>query len=221
MSQNHIFAESEGDAWYLRNRHHLQSISDLEFQPDVDFVCSELGPHQAGIDTVLEIGCSNGLKLEYVCRQLNATGKGIDPSQKAVEEGNARIGDGKIELKVGSSDSIAFADREFDLVNFGFCLYLCDRDKILRSIGEADRVLRPGGFLVITDFDAGDIRKNRYVHKPDVFSFKQDYSGLLMATSAYHLVAKKSYSHRKPFFDPDPDQRVATWILYKKTDASD
>ena len=221
MSQNDMFAEGEGDAWYLRNRSHLQSISNLKFRSDIDFVCSELAPHQNDINAVLEVGCSNGLKLEYVCRQLNAAGKGIEPSQKAVEDGNARIGDGKIELAVGSSDSIVFPDNEFDLVNFGFCLYFCDRSKVLRSISEADRVLRPGGFLVITDFDAGPLRKNQYVHKSGIFSFKQDYSAILLATSAYHLVAKRSYSHSKPFFDTDPDERVATWILYKRADTFD
>ena len=217
MSQKRIFAEGEGDAWYLRNRSHLQSISTLKFRSDIDFVCSELTPHQDSINAVLEVGCSNGLKLEHVCRQLNATGKGIDPSQKAIQEGNARMGDGIVELTVGSSDSIAFPDNAFDLVNFGFCLYFCDRSKILRSISEADRVLRPGGFLVITDFDAGSPRKNDYTHKPGIYSFKQDYSAILLATSAYHLVAKRSYSHTKTFFDANPDERVATWILYKRS----
>ena len=221
MSQKRIFSESEGDAWYLRNRDHLQSVSDLKFRSDIDLVCSELGPHQADINAVLEVGCSNGLKLEYVCRQLNAKGKGIEPSQRAVEEGNARIADKKIELSVGSSESISFAGGQFDLVIFGFCMMFCDRDKVLQSLGEGDRVLRPGGFLVITDWDAGPPRKNPFIHKPGIFSFKQDYSTILLATSAYHLVAKRSYSHDNDFFDIDPNERVATWILYKRPDVLD
>ena len=221
MSQNRVFAEGEGDAWYLRNRSHLQSITDLKFRSDIDFVCSELGALQEDINAVLEIGCGNGLKLEYVCRQLNAKGKGIEPSQVAVEEGNARIGDGDIELTVGSSDSIIFPDNKFDLVNFGFCLCYVDRSSVFRSLSEADRVLRPGGFLVITDFDAGGLRKNKYIHKQGIFSFKQDYSAILLATSTYHLVAKRSYSQGKNFFDADPDERMATWILYKRPDTFD
>lgn len=216
MTQNQIFSESEGDAWYARNRASLQAVADLRFRTDVETVCGELRPLRDQIETMLEIGASNGLKLEQICRELSCRGHGIDPSELAVAEGNARLAGTDVTLSVGRSESLAFEDRQFDLVYFGFSLYLCDRDKILQSLGEADRVLRPGGFLAITDFDPEAPKANPYAHLPGLLAFKQDYAAILTATSLFHLIAKRSYSHRQAYFDPDPDERVATWILYKK-----
>jgi ubiquinone/menaquinone biosynthesis C-methylase UbiE len=216
MSQNEIFSQGEGDAWYRRNKSSLQSPADLKFRSDMDFLCRELGPLRGEIGSMLEIGASSGLKLEYICDQLECRGHGIDPSELAVIDGNARAKKAEISLSTGRSDKLDFADGSFDLVYFGFSLYFCDRDKILRSLSEADRVLRPGGFLAITDFDPEGPKVNQYIHRPGIFSFKQDYSTILLATSAYHLMAKRSYSHHQDHFDHDPDERVATWILYKR-----
>ncbi len=221
MSQNQIFSDGEGDAWYRRNKGNLQSPSDLKFRSDMDFLCQELRPLRGELASMLEIGASSGLKLEYICSELECRGYGIDPSELAVTEGNARDKTAEISLATGRSDQLDFGDRSFDLVYFGFSLYFCDRDKILRSLSEADRVLRPGGFLAITDFDPDGPKVNNYAHRPGIFSFKQDYSMILLATSAYHLMAKRSYSHHQDFFDHDPDERVATWILYTRPLASE
>lgn len=217
MGQNEIFSGGEGDAWYRRNKGNLQNVSDLKFRSDMEFLSRELKPLRHEVNSMLEIGASSGLKLEYICGELECRGNGIDPSELAVTEGNARLDKGNISLTVGRSDKLDFTDQSFDLVYFGFSLYFCDRDKILRSLSEADRVLRPGGFLAITDFDPDGPKANEYVHRPGIFSFKQDYSVILLATNAYHLMAKRSYSHHQDFFDHDSDERVATWILYKRT----
>lgn len=217
MMQNSIFLSSEGDAWYKRNQDHLQRINIAD-EPDVGYLLDSLLPFKNQIENILEIGCSSGLKLKKLCDVLDAKGVGIEPSEKAVLDGNSMKHDG-VTLVQGTGDSLPFADASFDVVNFAFCLYLFDRNSLTKSMAEADRVLKPGGYLVITDFDPGTQRKRAYSHFPGLFSYKQNYGNLYTSTGLYYLIGKKSFSHRSPVFDTDANERVSTQILYKEKDA--
>jgi ubiquinone/menaquinone biosynthesis C-methylase UbiE len=88
----------------------------------------------------------------------------------------------------------------------------------MQSLAEADRVLKPGGFLVITDFDPGFHHKRPYSHHEGVFSYKQNYADFFTQSSLYYLAGKHSFSHRFMHFDDAPDERVSTCILYKEAD---
>lgn len=168
---------------------------------------------------MLEIGTSNGAKLEQICSLLDAKGQGIDPSKQAVDEGNLRLSGKDIHLQVGTAAKLPFPNLSFDFVYFGFCLYLLDRQDLLAAVAEANRVLRSGGFLAITDFDPIHRHKRPYHHKDGVFSFKQDYSRPFIESGLYYLVSKNSFSHRQSFFDTDGNERVSTTLLFKEVDA--
>lgn len=219
MSQKSIFLQGEGDSWYSRNAALLNEINPLAPPADVLYLLETLRPFRDEINSVLEIGCSNGVKLQLVCEQFNAIGHGLDPSTAAVEEGNNRRKSAEVNLQVGTSDNLPFETGSVDLVNFAFCLYLVDRDVLLKSIAEADRVLRPGGFLAITDFDPGYKHRRHYNHKDGVFSFKQDYAGLFTGSGLYYLFGKHSFSHRYDCLDKDPNERVSTSLLVKEIEA--
>ncbi len=166
----------------------------------------------------MEIGCSSGFKLEAICRHFNAAGKGVEPSNAAVLEGNSRIKSDDIKLFVGTSDKLPFESGSFDLVYFAFCLYLFDRNELMNSLAEANRVLKTGGFLAITDFDPGKSYCRKYAHLDGVLSYKQDYSAIFTATGLFYLVGKHSFSHRYHHFDFSGDERESTTILFKESD---
>lgn len=218
MKQNKIFSESEGDAWFNRNKDQIQVVSQVIDSPDVRYTLESLTPFSSRINNILEIGSSNGVKLETVCSHLNAVGVGVEPSPEAVKTGNERNKTAKIQLLVGSGEKLPCLDASFDLVYFAFCLYLFDRNTLMQSLSEADRVLKPGGFLVITDFDPGFRHKRPYSHFPGLFSYKQDYASFYTQSGLYYLVGKHSFSHRSSVFDEMADERVSTNILYKETD---
>jgi ubiquinone/menaquinone biosynthesis C-methylase UbiE len=218
MNQNQIFSESEGDAWFDRNQEHLQYSDEVTNSPDVRYVLQTLLPFSNRINRVLEIGCSNGVKLEAFCKHLNAVGVGVDPSMIAVNAGNEREKNAKIELLVGTCEKLPGEDASFDVVYFAFCLYLFDRKNLMLSLSEADRVLKPGGFLVITDFDPSFHHKRPYSHLQGLFSFKQNYTSFYVESGLYYLLGKHSFSHRAHIFDENPDERVSTNILYKETE---
>jgi ubiquinone/menaquinone biosynthesis C-methylase UbiE len=217
INQNEVFANGEGDAWYTRNQVYLEG-RDAAATLDVQYICETLTPYQGTVNQVLEIGCSTGAKLAVICERLSAKGSGVDPSEQAIRAGNQQRKSDTINLVQGTGENLPFPDRSFDLVYFAFCLYLFDRGTLLKSLAEADRVLKPGGFLAITDFDPGSPRKRQYAHFQGMYSYKQDYASFFTNTGLYCLVGKQSFSHRQDHFDLDANERVATQILHKELD---
>lgn len=214
MKQSAIFLQGEADNWFLRNKDQL-----VKNYNDIDWISHSLQPFSDQINSVLEIGCSNGIKLNKLSQFFNAQGYGIDPSSLAVEEGNATWNNQNIQLQTGTASSLPYPNQSLDLVYFGFCLYLLDRSDLLAAVAEVDRVLKKGGFVAITDFDPIARHKRPYHHREGVFSYKQDYAKLFTESGLYYLVAKNSFSHRQPFFDLDTNERVSTTLLYKEIDA--
>lgn len=142
---------------------------------------------------------------------------GIDPSLQAIEYGNKKAGvDGLgVHLTHGFSDELPFEDETFDMLYLGFCLYQVERKYLFKSLMEADRVLKPGGFCVITDFDTPIQFRRDNIHNPLVDTYKTDYAKSLIPYG-YTLVEKKMYSHRGDAFDSEIQERISTQIFYKE-----
>lgn len=211
--QSQVFLESEGNGWFERNRSALRNAPS-HFETDT--IKRVLQGHEKGIETILEIGCSNGTKLSDLATHFGATGCGIDPSSAAIEDGKRQHPD--LNLSVATASSLPYGDNHFDLVYFGFCLYLVDRRDIMKAVAEADRVLKSGGFLSILDFDPTQRHQRPYHHKPGLFSYKTDHSAFFTGTGHYYLVAKDSFSHGANHFSIDSNERVSVSILFKEPD---
>jgi ubiquinone/menaquinone biosynthesis C-methylase UbiE len=166
---------------------------------------------------VIEIGCSNGRFLEQIRRITNCDAYGIDPSPVAIHDGKAKYPD--LRLNRGTADSLQYDDNYFDAVIFGFCLYLVDRGLLMRVVAEADRVLRGGGWLMVTDFDPEIPHRRAFKHHEGIWTYKMQYADLWLANPAYVLVEKISFSHESEGFHPDPNERVASWVLYKQANS--
>ena len=214
LRQSSAFLSDEGDAWFERNKSMLSSETSVE----VDYISHALLYFRNSINSVLEIGCSNAVKLELLCKRFGASGFGIDPSETAINAAKTRLGScaSPIQLDVGLGSILPYESHSMDLVVFGFCLYVVDRELLFRTLAEADRVLRPEGFLAITDFDPSHPHKKPYHHKAGLFSFKHDYPALLTASGHYHLAQKMSYSHNELSFSKEQKDRIATSILFKE-----
>lgn len=179
--QKSAFLAGEGDAWFERNAAHLagnpadvclQAIARLPLAPK----------------RILEIGASNGHRLALLKERYGAAVSGVEPSAKAVADGKARFPG--VDLQVGAADSLPFADGAFDLVIFGFCLYLVDPRHHFRAIAEADRVLASPGALAIFDFIEPIPYYNRYAHLDGLRSHKTEWSRFFLASPSYRLVQR-------------------------------
>jgi ubiquinone/menaquinone biosynthesis C-methylase UbiE len=216
QSQSEIFLANEADSWYLRNRDHFESGNNSEI--DVDFLCNSLSPFRASIANILEIGCSSGKKITNLTEFFNARGFGVDPSDMAINTAKESAQNQPLELnfEVGLATDLPYPDQMFDLVYFGFCLYLIPPSEIYKALMEADRVVKQGGFIAILDFDYGSLRVNPYRHAEGVFSYKNNYSQIFTSSSYYSLVNKWSFSHQGDYFTADREERISIEILYRE-----
>lgn len=205
MSQRSSFLAGEGDAWFSRNAPAIENDNQ-------DRLASLLAAIGERPRSVLEIGCSNGSKLARLCAAFGCAGAGIDPAARAIEDGHARYP--ALRLAVGTAESLPFSDGEFDLVIFGFCLYLCDRQDLFRIAAEADRCLSDEGMLAITDFMPPTQYRNPYCHMNGVYSYKFDYKRMFLWNPAYFERALQVYG-QEGSNDLAPDERTATVILKK------
>lgn len=214
MPQKDIFLSSEADAWYQRNQN---AVSKADFAADpVATAVVELADTQGAEEKlqILEIGCGEGRRLAWLSGKLGADVFGLEPSALAVEQACAR----GVKAERGTADSLPFENAAFDIVIFGFCLYLCDRQDLFRIAQEADRVLKPDSWLVINDFFAPTPIKRTYHHSPGIFSYKMDYRELFDWHPAYTCYAHRLSHHGQNDFTDDPQEWVATSIMRKKSE---
>lgn len=180
MKQKDRFMMGEGDAWFNRNRERLglrdpvtEVIEELKLSPK----------------RVLEIGCSNGWRLKKLFdRYSECTVFGVEPSAAAVDEALIST------VLRSTADELPFGSDNFDLVIFGFCLYLVDPADLFRVVTEADRVLRDNGILIIHDFAAWDRPFARaYEHADGVLSYHMDHAKLWLAHPSYVEVIRHGW----------------------------
>lgn len=204
--QTEAFRAGEGDAYFRRNKN--REVRGAL----IDFFTPLIRPG----DNVLEIGCSHGSHIAALVAKTGCIGFGLDPSKEAIGVGRSEFRN--LCLEVGTAQKIPFA-RTFDVVLFGFCLYIMDRNAVMPAIAEADRILKPGGHLGIWDFDPPYPQKRTYHHLPGLFSYKMDYSRLFLANPAYALIDKRSLSMSGvDAFDEEPGERLGVWGMKKVID---
>jgi ubiquinone/menaquinone biosynthesis C-methylase UbiE len=202
--QKDEFLESEGDAWFERNHR--------AFVPQHDPIIAGLFELGQSPGRVLEIGCSDGARLSALHETFSSECSGIDPSADAVRSAQLRAKN--LDISVGTADKLAFADSQFDLVIFGFCLYLCDVSDHFKIASEADRVLADGGVLVVYDFSSPIPFKNEYIHKPGIWSYKMDWAKMFTWHPSYRLIARR-YSETASSKTFVPNEAIVADFLRK------
>ncbi len=207
-----FFEDGEADEWFRRN---LKSLESKPNDAVIDMLIDWLEPFKNELSNILEIGCGSGHRLNQMSVGLMANGYGVEPSSEAVTYIENQFP--SLEAKVGFGDNLPFKEK-FDFVHLGFFLYLVDREFYLRSISEADRLVKPGGFLSIVDFDTPVPYSNDYSHQSGVFSHKKNNSDVFVASNLYSVVNKFHFSHSNFYFDKNINERVSLTLLFKETD---
>ena len=223
--QDEVFASTEGDAWFHRNREHLNEL--VPHGPDtvVDMLGRLPADWLQGISTVCDVGCSNGWRLAGLGKLLSGRARlsGFDASQAAVAAGKSRFADANVELRQGLVDSPPFSTR-FDLVVVSFVLHWVDRRRLTRAIAGIDDLVDEDGLLVISDFLPGQPGARVYHHRTDVemYTYKQDYVRTFVATGLYRVLALATFPHDAPDRAPDKaadQERAVCAILHRSKDA--
>lgn len=212
--QLRAFLAGESDRWFERNRDALADLDPTDDSPLRIVESYGLRPHN-----VLEVGAANGYRLAALAELYGCRVNGIEPSAAAVADGLSRFP--SVRLQTGVGHSIPF-DESFDLVIVNFVFHWVDRSLLLKTMAEIDRVVGDGGFLIIGDFLPSHPTRRPYHHLPGrgVFTYKQDYAAVFIASGSYQTIAMLCGDHSSKVPTPvvDDDDRVATWLLRKTVD---
>ena len=107
-------------------------------------------------DTIIDIGCGNGLLTVELARAVGPTGKiiGVDPSEDMLKAGRDRCQDHEnVEFAEGFASKLPVSDGAADkAVSVQVFEYIEDVDS---ALDDAVRCLKPGGRLVISDLHFG------------------------------------------------------------------
>ena len=100
-----------------------------------------------GMDA-LDVACGTGAVTRAMLETLGGRGRvcGVDPSEGMIAEARKSIA---AEFQIGHAEALPFADQSFDFLSMGYALrHVAD---LHRTFAEYQRVLRPGGRLLILE----------------------------------------------------------------------
>jgi ubiquinone/menaquinone biosynthesis C-methylase UbiE len=220
QKQKDIFLLTEGDAWFDRNYKNLKNkkynfedsiIQSVHKCLNSSFLLEKRKSREE--IKLLEIGCGDARRLKWMSKNLDIQCQGIDPSAKAVEFARSN----GINCIQATADSLPFNNQDFDIVIFGFCLYLCDRGDLFKIAYESNRVLKSNSWLIINDFFSEIPIANNYHHYPNVFSYKMDYRKIFNWHPDYACYEHKILKNKNTGYIDDPAEWIAISIIRKNT----
>jgi len=152
-------------AYFSRNAARWDEVRSLHVdEREVEKVLESLLPEPAGRD-LLDVGTGTGRMLELLGPRFERA-QGVDLSRDmlAVARSNLeRAGLGHCAVRNGDMYQLPFPSDSFDVVTFHQVLHFADNPG--RAIAEANRVLRPGGRVVIADFAPHELEYLRAEHE--------------------------------------------------------
>ena len=123
-------------------------------------------------DKVLDLACGDGALLNHLCQKCRLTVCGMCDSPEQARAASEWLGDA--DVIAGRMEDIPWRDDTFDAVLLGGAL----RGDPRRALGEALRVLRPGGQFVIAvplfrDFGEGDLNRRSAMRLMQEIGFRE------------------------------------------------
>lgn len=133
---------------------------------------------------VLDAACGDGYGSRLISsRALSVIG--LDISKKSVEEAKTKYQSSNLEFITGSVDNLPFNDASFDVIVSFETLEHVSRHEVVMH--EFKRVLRPGGFVIISTPDKKAYSDDRNYSNP--FHVKElyfeEFKGLMLSNFSY------------------------------------
>lgn len=173
--QARAFLKGEGKAWLERNKDKLT--------PKDDPILKAIEDNKLKPERVLEIGCANGWRLDIIKERYGCDIAGVDPG--------IEIPTTQPHLYRGVADALPIFGKTFDLIIYGWCLYLCDPRDYFYIAAMGDSYLKEDGHIIIYDFYSDYPKKKKYKHKEGLYSYKMDFSKLWLWNPAYVMLVRQ------------------------------
>jgi len=180
-SQESVFIEKEADAWFERNAKAI-----LEPVKSNHRIIQALKQLQISHPfTLVDLGGGSGKVSAGIIETFpNCNATVLEPSAKAIQAGKERFP--SIEFLQGSlTQASEMPARNFDLVLVSGVFCWIDRSLLSQAVANVDRLVKPGGYLLISDFETPYPRANPYHHHPDLYTYKQNYFQPFLALNIY------------------------------------
>lgn len=117
-------------------------------------------------ESVLDIGCGTGSLAILAGRQVGPSGMvvGIDASPEMIVHARRKAGraGSKVEFREASAQTLPFPAAQFDVVLSTLMLHHLPKPAHAQLTSEARRVLKPGGRLLVVDFEKSSAGKSRW-----------------------------------------------------------
>jgi ubiquinone/menaquinone biosynthesis C-methylase UbiE len=111
----------------------------------------------------LEVAVGTGANLAHYPPDASVTAVDLSPGMLNIAQRHARQLGLDIDLRLGDAQSLEFADEEFDTVTATLLLSTVPDPQ--RAVFEMQRVLRPGGRVLLLDFARSPIAPVRWVER--------------------------------------------------------
>jgi ubiquinone/menaquinone biosynthesis C-methylase UbiE len=190
-----FFLESEADNYYKRNKGKAPP-NDALFN---EIIRNVKRYKERKKIKILEIGCSDGERLSLIKQKYKCNCYGLEPSVLAIKN---RI-DKSIKIKMGTADKIDYPKNYFDIIVYGFCLYLVDIKDLVNVFIEADRITKKNGLIIVKDFYSKTSILNQYKHFKKFKVHKYDFSKIFTWNPNYKLIHKIVYPYEDYRFKKD------------------
>ena len=211
MSNKNIFKSNEGDRYFIRNYKKLNTIN-YETDKLQIIISKKISSIKNKKIRVLEIGCGDGGRLTHLKKKFEKVKfYGLEPSKKA-KKNNYKLNS----IKIGTAEKLPFEENYFDILIFGFCLYLTDSEDLFKISSEAYRVTKKRSWIIIKDFDTEMTLFKKYKYNKNIKVRKMDYSKMFLWHPNLILYSREKYNHDGDNWTDDIDKHISIIQIRKK-----
>ena len=198
------------------NRYHRVNYEGIGTIADPAFEQMEIINAVSPIESVLEIGCTTGFRLEKARKAFDSHTAGLDASSTAIEEGKILYPGLDIRAGLAPKGLDYWSGSTFDTIVVGHLLYLLPRTSLFQLAAKVDSLLSDGGHLIVIDFIAHRDTVSSYSHQEGLNVFKGDPSAPWSWHPQYFLVHRNVYPLSvDPSSQREPNQWQSIDVLRK------
>lgn len=133
---------------------------------------------------ILQYGCGPGITLSSLEKKGFKNVYGVDHSEEMIRIAKDKLPKLREKLAVCDSLEVPFADNSFDVVILMSVLTCITRDQEQKYlIDELERVLKPGGYIYVSDFllnaDEKNLKRYEYNKEDSVYGIFKARSGVM------------------------------------------